>query len=207
MIRASVAVGNQGKYDWLVAGVWSRLSLMLGSVCCLLLQGCPMPYELRHDNQWDSREQIWLSDESQVKIRAAQSRVFDTADRRRMLAAIVSTMQDLDFKVEVLDEELGVVSGKKYVESEQVYGLDLSYLLYRPDALLVLNRNYRTWGPFSHRSNLVRFTATVRKRSETQLVVRASAQFYLRAVEDPAPYQKFFRTLEQTLFLQGQSVE
>jgi len=183
------------------------LSFMLGGALCLLLQGCPMPYELRHDNQWDSHEQIWLSEESQVKLRAAQSRVFDTTDRMRMLAAIVSTLQDLDFKLEVLDEELGVVSARKFVENERVYGIDLSYLLYQPDALLVLNRNYRTWGPFNHRSNLVRVTATVRKRNDAQLVVRTSAQYYLRAVEDPAPYQQFFRTLEQTLFLQGQSVE
>lgn len=183
------------------------LSLTLGGALCLLLQGCPMPYELRHDNQWDSREQIWLSEESQVKIRAAQSRVFDTTDRMRMLAAIVSTLQDLDFKLEVLDEELGVVSGRKFVENERIYGIDLSYLLYQPDALLVLNRNYRTWGPFYHRNNLVRVTVTVRKRNDAQLVVRTSAQYYLRAVEDPAPYQQFFRTLEQTLFLQGRSVE
>jgi hypothetical protein len=183
------------------------LSLMLGGVFCLLLQGCPMPYELRHDNQWDSHEQIWLSEESQVKLRAAQSRAFDTTDRMRMLAAIVSTLQDLDFKLEVLDEELGVVSARKFVENERIYGIDLSYLLYQPDALLVLNRNYRTWGPFNHRSNLVRVTATVRKRNDAQLIVRTSAQYYLRAVEDPAPYQQFFRTLEQALFLQGQSVE
>lgn len=50
-------------------------------------------------------------------------------------------------------------------------------------------------------------TVTVRMRNETQLVGRASAQYYLRAVEDPVPYQKFFRTLEQTLFLQGQSAD
>ena len=38
-------------------------------------------------------------------------------------------------------------------------------------------------------------------------VVRASAQFYLRAVEGPAPYQQFFRTLEQAVFLEGHAVE
>ncbi len=184
-----------------------RLNCWLLVGLCLLLQGCPTPYELRHVNQWDSREQIWLSEESQVKIRTAQSRVFDTADRRKMLATIVSTLQDLDFKVETLDEELGLVSGKKYVENERIYGLDLSYLLYQPDALLVLNRHDRTWGPFSHRSNLVRLTVTVRTRNASQLVVRASAQFYLRAVEDPAPYQQFFRTLEQAVFLEGHAVE
>ncbi|MCP9455942.1 MAG: hypothetical protein NNA18_07540, partial [Nitrospira sp.] len=108
---------------------------------------------------------------------------------------------------EVLDEELGIVSGKKYVENERIYGVDLGYLLYRPDTLLVLNRNIRTWGPFYHRNNLVRLTVTVRKRNESQLVVRANAQFYLRAVEDPVPYQQFFRALEQSLFLQGRTVE
>lgn len=172
----------------------------------LLIQGCS-PYESRHQNQWNSREQIWLSETSQLKVRAAQTRVFDTTDRPRMFEAIISTMQDLDFNVEVLDEELGIVSGKKFIEIEQPYGTDPSYLLYRPDTLLLLTRNFNTWGPFQHRSNLVRFTATIRTRGESQLVVRASAQFYLQAVEEPGPYQPFFRALEQALFLQSQSVE
>ena len=175
-------------------------------LCAFLVQGCS-PYASRHQNQWNSREQIWLSETSQLKVRAAQTRVFDTTDRRRMFEAIISTMQDLDFNVEVLDEELGIVSGKKYIEIEQPYGTDPSYLLYRPDTLLLLTRNFHTWGPFQHRSNLVRFTATIRARGESQLVVRASAQFYLQAVEEPGPYQQFFRALEQALFLQGQSVE
>ena len=172
----------------------------------LLIQGCA-PYESRHQNQWNSREQIWLSEASQLKVRAAQTRAFDTTDRRRMFEAIISTMQDLDFNVEVLDEELGIISGKKFIEFEQPYGTDPSYLLYRPDSLLLLTRNLHAWGPFQHRSNLVRFTATIRSRGESQLVVRASAQFYLQAVEEPDPYQQFFRALEQTVFLQGKSVE
>ena len=173
----------------------------------LLLNGCLSPYDARHENQWDSREQIWLSEESQVKLRAAQSRVFDTTDRTAILEAVVATMQDLGFMVEVLDQQLGIVSAKKYVDLERPAFLDPSYLLYRPDTLLILSRNIHTWGPFLHRSDLVRLTATVRKRNDAQLVVRASVQFYLRAVEDPAPYQQFFRALEQALFLQGKSVE
>ena len=175
-------------------------------LCAFMVQGCS-PYASRHQNQWNSQEQIWLSETSQLKVRAAQTRVFDTTDRRRMFEAIISTMQDLDFTVEVLDEELGILSGKKFIEIEQPYGTDPSYLLYRPDTLLLLTRNFHSWGPFQHRSNLVRFTATIRARGESQLVVRASAQFYLQAVEEPGPYQQFFRALEQALFLQGQSVE
>jgi hypothetical protein len=187
---------------------FSSVSLNLGlGLCLFFLQGCPTPYEMRHENQWDARDQIWLSEQSQVKLRAAQSRVFETADRHRLLRAIIDTMQDLDFKVEVLDEQLGIVSGKKFVENEEVYWIDPSYLLYQPDTLLFLTRNYRSWGPFHHRNNLVRFTVTVRPRGETQLVVRASAQFYLKAVEDPLPYQRFFRTLEQAVFLKSIAVE
>lgn len=175
-------------------------------LCALLIQCCS-PYESRHQNQWNSREQIWLSESSQLKVRAAQTRIFDTTDRRRMFETIISTMQDLDFNVELLDEELGIISGKKFIEAEQSQGTDPTYLLYRPDTLLLLTRNIHAWGPFQHRSNLVRFTATIRTRGESQLVVRASAQFYLQAVEEPGPYQQFFRALEQALFLHGQSVE
>lgn len=173
----------------------------------LLLNGCLSPYEARHENQWDSREQIWLSEESQVKLRAAQSRVFDTTDRTAILEAVVATMQDIGFMLDVLDQELGIVSAKKYVDLERPTFLDPSYLLYRPDTLLILSQNIHTWGPFFHRSDLVRLTVTVRQRNTAQLVVRTSAQYYLRAVEDPVPYQQFFRALEQALFLQGQSVE
>lgn len=165
------------------------------------------PYEMRHDNQSDARAQIWLSEESQVKVRTAQTRVFDTPDRRKMLEAVVMTLQDLNCKIEVLDEELGIVSAKKYVDLEQTTFVDPAYFLYRPDTLLFLTRNYRSWGPFHHRSDLVRMTVTVRTRSDSQLLVRVSAQFYLRAVEDPLPYQRFFRALEQAVFLESRSIE
>jgi len=174
---------------------------------CVMLLGCPSPYELRHENQWDSREQIGMSEASQVKLRAAQSRVFDTSDSRRILQAVISTMQDLNFKVQVLDEELGVVSGKFLMSFERPYYTDLSYNLYDDQSLLIFSRNFHTWGPFWHRSDLVRMTVTVRKRNEKQSVVRASVQFYLQAVENPEPYQMFFRTLEQSLFLEGHSFQ
>ncbi len=160
-------------------------------------------YEGRHQIQWDARGQIWQAEASQVKVRAAQSRVLDTSDRERILEAVVSTFQDLDFQVEVLDEELGIVSGKKFVNLEKPsLGADPSYTLYDEEDLVVFTRAFRTWGPFWHRSNLVRLTVTVRERNASQLVVRAAAQFYLRAIEDPEPYQKLFRTLEQSLFIE-----
>ncbi len=182
-------------------------ALQVGCVLAfgLLIQGCITPYESRHENQWDSKDQIWMSEASQVKLRSAQSRVFDMTDRIKILRAIVALMQDLNFQLEVLDEELGIVSGKYFAPIERPNaGYDPLYHLYDNQRLLIFSKTYASWGPFWHRDDLVRLTVTVRPRNETQLVVRANAQFYLRAVEDPEPYQKFFRSLEQSLFLESQ---
>ena len=172
---------------------------------CTLLTGCPSPYEWRHENQWDSREQIGMAEASQVKLRSAQSRVFDTNDTRRILEAVVSSMQDMNFKVQVLDEELGVVSGKLLMSFERPASFYWTYNLYDDQSLLLFSRNYRDWGPFWHRSDLVRLTITVRKRNQKQSVVRASAQFYLQAVENPEAYQMFFHNLERSLFLEART--
>ena len=53
----------------------------------------------------------------------------------------------------------------------------------------------------------LRMTASVRARGETQLLVRANAQYQLVAVEDPKPYQNFFEALGKALFLEAHSVE
>jgi len=169
----------------------------------LLCSGCTA-YEFRHEIGWHSSDQIWLAEPSQVALRAAQSRIFDTTDRLRTLEAVVATFQDTGFQIEVLDEVLGIVSGKKFVDSGgPAIGRDPYYHLYDDESLLAFTRVFRSWGPFRHRSDLVRLTVTVRRRNETQLVVRASAQYFLRAVEVPGPYQDFFAALQRSLFLEA----
>jgi hypothetical protein len=172
----------------------------------LLPSACLSPFEARHESSSDSRDQIWMSEESQVALRGAQSRVFDTTDRIRLLSAVVATLQDLGFVIEVLDEELGIVSGKRFDENEKLAWPDPSYHTYEDAAPLLFTRTYQTWGPFLHRANLVRVTVTVRRRGESQSVVRANAQFYLRAVEDPEPYRRFFDGLEASLRLEARSL-
>jgi hypothetical protein len=53
----------------------------------------------------------------------------------------------------------------------------------------------------------LRMTVTVRPRGESQMLVRANAQFNLTAVEDPEPYQQFFTALERSMFLTAQQVD
>ncbi|NUO08683.1 MAG: hypothetical protein HUU08_08405 [Candidatus Brocadia sp.] len=47
----------------------------------------------------------------------------------------------------------------------------------------------------------LRMTVTVRPRGETQLLVRANAQYNVNPVTDPEPYQQFFTSLEKAMFL------
>lgn len=174
-----------------------RTMLLVASGC--VLAGCLQPYEARHESQWNARDQIWLAEPSQVKLRAAQSRVFEDADRLQILTAVVATMQDLGFMIEEVDERLGLVYGRRFDPLESSWIDDPSYHLYDERRMLVFTRAMLGWGPFEHRSNLVRLTVTVRKRNDAQMVVRASGQFCLRAVEDPAAYQRFFAAVAQKL--------
>jgi len=48
---------------------------------------------------------------------------------------------------------------------------------------------------------VLRITVSVRPRGESQVLVRANAQYNIQAVEDPEPYQRFFDALAQSMFL------
>lgn len=76
--------------------------LFLGLVLALTLLGCGA-----------KQKNILETSESQVKLRSMQSRVYDTADRDRMLRTIIATLQDLGFVIDDADQDLGTVSGTK----------------------------------------------------------------------------------------------
>lgn len=72
-------------------------------ISAVALQGC----------QTDSKTQVLATSESQVKLRAMQSRSFDTGDRDRTLRTVIATLQDLGFVIDKADETLGSVSATK----------------------------------------------------------------------------------------------
>ncbi|MDP8229856.1 MAG: hypothetical protein P9L93_02000 [Candidatus Gorgyraea atricola] len=56
-------------------------------------------------------------------------------------------------------------------------------------------------------NTLLKLSVTARPRGETQLLVRANAQYGLKAIEDPEPYQDFFNALEKAIFLTAHQVD
>lgn len=53
----------------------------------------------------------------------------------------------------------------------------------------------------------LKMTVTIRPRGTSQLLVRANAQFNIRQVEDPEPYQQFFTALSRSMFLEAHQVD
>jgi len=77
-----------------------KYSLLL--IVCLLVSACA-----------PSTHQVMATSESQVQLRAIQTRAFDTTDREKTLRTIIATLQDLGFVVDKADSLLGTVSGTK----------------------------------------------------------------------------------------------
>lgn len=119
-----------------------------------------------------SQKQLLESNDSQVKLRAIQTRAFDTTDKEKAMRTVISTLQDLDFVISDANFDIGTVTGNKFVSS-----------------------------------NVLKISVTIRPRGETQLLIRANAQWGITAVEEPEQYQDFFTSLEKSMFLTANQVD
>jgi starvation-inducible outer membrane lipoprotein len=72
---------------------------------------------------------------------------------------------------------------------------DLEFVIDKADATL------GTVSATKLKHHALRITVTVRPRGETQLLVRANAQYNVTPITDPEPYQQFFIALEKAMFL------
>jgi hypothetical protein len=64
--------------------------------------------------QWDSRQQVLSSVNTQAAQRAISTRSFETNDRAKVFQAVVATLPDLGFVVDRADPVLGTVSATRY---------------------------------------------------------------------------------------------
>ena len=78
---------------------------------------------------------------------------------------------------------------------------DLGFVIDKADATL------GTVSATKLKNYALRITVTVRPRGETQLLVRANAQYNVQPVTDPEPYQQFFTSLEKAMFLTAHQVD
>ena len=72
-------------------------------LCATLLGGCATTNQRVLD----------MGDETQLQKRSYQSRIFETADKEKVLRAVISTLQDLGFVIDRADLVLGSISATK----------------------------------------------------------------------------------------------
>lgn len=72
-------------------------------LCASLLGGCATTNQRVLD----------MGDETQLQKRSYQSRIFETADKEKVLRAIISTLQDLGFVIDRADLMLGSISATR----------------------------------------------------------------------------------------------
>jgi|TARA_B100001964_G_scaffold241344_1_gene313506 starvation-inducible outer membrane lipoprotein len=78
---------------------------------------------------------------------------------------------------------------------------DLEFLVDKADHTLGVVSATKLKGYF------LKMTVSVRQRGNTQLLVRANAQYGIEPVTDPTPYQQFFSALEKSMFLTAHQVD
>ena len=78
---------------------------------------------------------------------------------------------------------------------------DLGFIVERADNVLGTVSATRSG------ANLVRFTVSLRPMGSARTIVRASGQLNQHELSDPAPFQRFFDSLSQSLFLQANNID
>ena len=127
-----------------------------------------------------SKEHLLKMEESQVEMRTMQTRTFDSTDKDKMLRTVIYALQDLGYIVNEANEVIGTVSAST---------TDIKYKLFEKEIYPLL------------------ITVTVRPKGETQLSVRANAQYNQKAIKNPLVYQNFFTVLEKSVFLADQEID
>lgn len=121
-----------------------------------------------------------------------------TASRQELLAAEQSQVKLRSIQTRTFDTNDKLKTLRAVIATMQ----DLDFVLNKADEIV----GTVTGTKFYKNGTLV-LTVTVRPRGEKQMLVRANAQYGLRAVETPEPYQDFFAALEKSMFLAAQQVD
>jgi len=120
-----------------------------------------------------------------------------TDSRQQVLATTKSQVELRSFQTRAFDTTDREKTLRTIIATLQ----DLSFVVDKADALLGTVSATKLDG------YQLRMTVTVRPRGETQILVRANAQYNIHPIEEPEPYQQFFAALERAMFLAAHEVD
>lgn len=131
---------------------------------------------------------------TQLQKRELQTRVYDAAEARLVLKAVVNTLLDEGYLIDDSNTELGVITASLSASSRSLWDRAMSVM---------------SWGQHGGgKLKVVEMTANVeaygsrtRVRLSARLVETSGEHSKVRLVEEPAFYQNLFAKLDKSLFL------
>ncbi len=158
---------------------------------------------------------------TQLEIRQNQTREYLTADTKMVMKALLNTLQDDGFIVKNAVTELGLITGTKELDVEQVSGYPGGFSTTfgfgsgrRSNSGLGFGLGY-PWGvndnAITSKNSIIEVSANVTEfRSETRVRVNFQEKIVdnrggtleVRQIDDPEYYQDFFSKVDKGIFLQ-----
>ena len=144
-----------------------------------------------------------------VELRAMQSRRFDTADQRALLAASIQTLQDLGYIISESSADVGVLSATKQRDAEETGQIAGQIALTIVGAFFGVYHN-PTWD----KEQTIHVTLALSPiENSKQVEARVSFDRTLmnnhgntwraELINDPKLYQEFYEKLSQGVFLEA----
>lgn len=162
------------------------------------------------------REALMLSPES-LQRRQTQTRVFDTANEARMLAAAGGVLQDLGFNIDESETDLGVIVSSKRRDAMQADQVFRSVLTTLAGATMTFGLYWGASEPIDDVQEIRASLVTAPSgESGGQMAVRITFQRIVwdtdgdvsrrEAIDEPPIYQDFFNALSHSLFLEAHRI-
>ena len=162
------------------------------------------------------REALALTPQS-LERRQAQTRIFDTSDEERMLAAAAGVLQDLGFTIDESETDLGVIVSSKRRDARQADQVARSVVTTLVGAFVTLGMYWSASGPIDDvqeiRASLVTApTDSSGERMQARITFQRTVwntddEISVREeIYDPRIYQEFFDALSTSLFLEAHKI-
>lgn len=169
----------------------------------ICLAGCQTPNDIAM--------KIGVAPEGAVKLRALETRRYDTTDQTAILSAATQTLQDLGFTLTESSSEVGVLVASKQRDAEEAGEVAGQVALTIAMALLGSYHN----PDWAKDQTIVVTLVTTPVENSKQVDVRVSFDRIIQTknglsraelIQDPEIYREFFTKLSGGVFLEGHEI-
>jgi len=140
--------------------------------------------------------------QTQLQMREFQTRLYQNADMRTVMKAMINVLQDEGFMVRNADKDLGFISANKEVDVENPSEAFLARVFagaaarYKKNSVIECSVNVSDFGKDTR----------VRVIFQTKVIDNFGSPVSTAQVDDPNYYQDFFAKVDKSIFLEKQAI-